>query len=507
MQQEVKVLGMNRLFDKIPEELFSPLSRKYKAVYAFALVSLYHMLELYRTDIKRSDYAAFLRSQGAEMMELFSIESDRLDDKDEEEEVDTDNFVNTEDASSVLTYKISYVIRKLSKCGWFILSKDPKTGIEFIYIPAYAIRFLSLINDLTSDVGSYLPLVHQTYAELKMEDEKEDDYMYRSLLNAKQNADSLEMSVTLLRQQICVFGNRLTHVLDPNVALKQHFDEYREDVADKYYHPMKTFDSLGLYAQPTISILNRWIKNERIVTLLVKEAKAESINRGKSAADLTNEIIKLISSVIDIFSRLSSAFSEIDVANANYTEAVQKKVNYLSSTDKTVKGKIDRIILGLATEIKNNPALNYDEMPLVGKATDSISLFRQGYLDSASMAMPFKRGSVDVDIEPLPMDDDFGPDDSADSFSSLLDNELDRFSDEAISQFIEKWMQGKDEMYNTDIPLNSDDDLVLMILGTLKAVTGLIPFKAEKVSDRVEYSGFYMPQYKFTRIPAKKGVR
>lgn len=498
---------MNRLFDKIPEELFAPLSRKYKAVYAFALVSLYHMLRMYKNDIRRADYALFLRSQGQEIMDLFSVETDRLDDKDEDEEVDPDPLVNTEDASSVLTSKISYIIRKLAKCGWYIISRDPKTGIEHIYIPAYSIKFLSLLNDLTSDTGSYLPLVHQTYAELKMEDEKEDDYMYRSLLNAKQNADSLELSVTLLRQQILVFGNRLTHVLDPNVALQQHFDEYRIDVSEKYYHPMKTFDSLGLYAQPTIQILNRWLKSERIITLLVKEAKTEPSNAGKDVGELTSDIIKLISSIIDVFSRLASSFNEIDQANANYTEAVQKKINYLSATDKTVKGKVDRIILAMATEIKNNPALTYEEMPILSQATGTISLFRQGYIDSGSFTMPFKRGSIDVDMEPLPMDDDFMPDEAAMNFSSMLDSELDRFSDEAISEFIERNMVGRDEMFNTEIPIESDDDLVLMILGTLKAVTGLIPFKAEKISDRVEYANFYMPQYKFTRLKTKKGGR
>ena len=62
---------MNRLFDKIPEELFAPLSRKYKTIYAFALVSLYHMLKLYKTDIKRVDYANLLKSQGSELMALF----------------------------------------------------------------------------------------------------------------------------------------------------------------------------------------------------------------------------------------------------------------------------------------------------------------------------------------------------------------------------------------------------------------------------------------------------
>ena len=201
---------MARLFDRIPGDLFSPLSRKYKAIYAFALVCLYRCLRLYKTDIKRSDYVSLLKGQGQELLDLFSVEMDQLDDKSDEEKVAPDK------GDDDLSAKISYVVRKLSSCGWFILSKNAKTGVEYIYIPAYSIQLLKLINDLTTDVGTYLPLVHQTYAELKMEDEKEDDYMYRSLLNARSNADSIEMSVTLLKQQICVFGNRLTSVLDPN---------------------------------------------------------------------------------------------------------------------------------------------------------------------------------------------------------------------------------------------------------------------------------------------------
>ena len=498
---------MNRLFDKVPEDLFSPLSRKYKTIYAFSLVSLYYMLRVYKTDIRKTDYVQFLRSQGEEILELFSVETDLLDDKGEDEKVDVETVLNPDDSSSVLSVKVNYIVRKLAKCGWDIISKDPKTKVENIYIPAYSIQFLKLLNDLTSDAGSYLPLVHQTYAELKMEDEKEDDYMYRSLLNAKSNADELEMNVTLLRQQILVFGNRLTYVLDPNVALKQHFDEYRVDVSEKYYHPMKTFDSLGLYAQPTIAILKKWLASERIITLLVKEAKTEPANRSKDTAELTTSIIKLISNVIDIFARLASAFNEIDEANADYTEAVQKKVNYLSSTDKTVKGKIDRVILALATEIKSNPALRYEELPTLTKASESLSFFRQGYLDSFSLQMPFKRKTVELEEDPLPMADDIFPDEAVTFMTDVLDNELNRFSDRSIAEFMEKNMDQKDEMLTTDIAVGDTDELVLTILGTLKAMLGLIPFKAEKVADRVEFAGFYMPLYKFTRVKQRRGVR
>lgn len=497
---------LNRLFDKVPEDLFSPLSRKYKAIYAFSLVSLYHLLKLHKTNIKKNDYTMLLKNKGEEIFSLFSVETDRLDDKNDGEKVEVDQFFNSDDSSSVISAKVNYIVRKLAKCGWYIISKDPKTKIEYIYIPAYSIQFLKLLNDLTSDASSYLPLVHQTYAELKMEDEKEDDYMYRSLLNAKTNADELEMNVTLLRQQICVFGNRLTNVLDPNQALKQHFDEYRVDVSEKYYHPMKTFDSLGLYAQPTIAILKRWLNSERIITLIVKEAKTEPINRGKDTSEMTTIVIKLISNIIDIFSRLASSFNDIDQANANYTEAVQKKVNYLSSTDKTIKGKIDRIILALAQEIQANPALKYEELPVLEKASETLSFFRQGYLDAFSLMMPFKRKSNEIDDEPLPLADDFFPDEASDYMTSIFDEQLNRFSDQAIASFMAKAMGEKDEMLTSDIEIHDTDEMVLTILGTLKSMLGLIPYKAEKVADRIDYAGFYMPQYKFTK-EKRKGNR
>jgi hypothetical protein len=495
---------LTRLFEKIPEDLFAPLSRKYKSIYAFALISLYHLLRLYKTDIKKTDYSNLLKSQGEEILSLFNVETDRLDDHDDIEKIDAESTIPLDNTEALLSQKVNYIIRKLSRCGWFIISKNPKNNVEYVYIPAYSIQLLKIMDDLTSDIGSYLPLVHQTYAELKMEDEKEDDYMYRSLLNARQNADSIEMSVVLLRQQICVFGNRLTSVLDPNQALKQHFDEYRVDISDKYYHPMKTFDSLGLYSQPTIKLLSNWLKSERIITLLVREAKTEPLNRTVEEATIAKNVIKTIQEVIDIFSRLTSSFNEIDSANANYTEAVQRKVNYLSSNDKTVKGKIDRIILALANEIKNNPALKYEEMPLLEKASDSISFYRQGYVDSSSLTMPFRRGEIE-EGEPLPLEDEIPFDEQTELMNQVFDNELNRFSDRAITEFIEENMQGKDEITTYDVNIYSTDQLVLMILGILKANLGIIPYVATKLEDRIDYDGYYMPLYKFTR--RNKSVR
>ena len=170
---------MTRLFEKIPEDLFSPLSRKYKSIYAFSLISLYHLLRLYKTDIKKTDYVNLLKSKGEEILSLFNVETDQLDDTDDSEKIALETKIPLDDTEAQLNDKVNYIVRKLAKFGWYIISKNPKNNVEYIFIPAYSIKLLQILDELTSDIGSYLPLVHQTYAELKMEDEKEDDYMYR----------------------------------------------------------------------------------------------------------------------------------------------------------------------------------------------------------------------------------------------------------------------------------------------------------------------------------------
>ena len=257
-----------RLFDRLPDGFFAPLSRKYKAVYAYALVTLYHCLKIYRSSITRSSYMDALRENGQDIMSLFSIDTDKDDDREIEEEVDVKDTLSAD--------KFSYVVRKLSRCGWFQIDKDYKTGVDYIYLPSYSIKMLELLDELTSDVSSYMPLVHQTYSELKLEDEKEDDYMFRSLANAVKNTDELELSVTLLHHSIIVFNHKLTNVFNPNEVLKQHFDDYKFEVGDSIYHPMKTYDSLGLYSRPTVEILNKWLRDGRIVAKLASQARMDS---------------------------------------------------------------------------------------------------------------------------------------------------------------------------------------------------------------------------------------
>lgn len=480
------------LFEKLPENFFSILSRKYKAVYAYSLMTLFETLKVYKTRIRKSDYITALRTHGEDIMSLFDVELDKLDDKPEDEEIsyDADQFS--------LGAKTNYIFRKLVSTGWISVERDVSANTEYLYLPPYSIRTLQLISSFCSDTVLYIPLVHQTYSELSLENEKEDDYMFRSLASARKNADELELNVTLLHHSICVFGHNISSVFDPNEVLRQHFDIFKNEVGDKIYHPMKTYDSLGLYSLPVISILKKWQSDTRIMAKLTSQAKYDPSYMKMKASAVHDEVSRMLGETIDIFSKLSDAFDDIDSANAKYTLAVQKKVNFLSSSDRSIKGKLDAVILAMAKDLDKNFMLNSDpsESAIVKNASDTISIYHQGFVNPDCLTLPFTRKTRE-EGELLPIEDPFSGDD--DLLNSFLEEEVNKFSQEAIENFMLKAFGDSQIIYSKDIKIDSNDNLVLLILATIRAEFGDMFYQIEKVEDQISNGLFFMPNYRFTR--------
>lgn len=479
-----------KLFDRLPDGFFSPLSRKYKSVYAYALITLYHCLKIYRSRILKSDYMTMLRSNGQDIMALFNVAADQKDDGADGPAPDTVSDLSNVD-------KFAYVARKLMAYGWFETKKDFRSGNEYVFLPSYSIRMLELLDSLTNDLTNYMPLVHQTFSELSLEDQKEDEYMYRSLANAARNADELELSVTLLHHSIVVYNNKLTNVFSPNEALHQHFDEFKKTVGDSIYHPMKTYDSLGLYSQPVIAIMNRWLRDERILAKLSNQARLDVTGEGKSPSAAMDLVIASCNRVIDVFQRLSRNFDDIDRANAEYTEAVQRKVNYLSGSDKSMKGKLDRICSSLARELNSHPNANETNSEVFRQAMDSVEFLSVSILDSDSMLLPFQRRKrMEEDPMNLPMDDF---DDMALRMDDFREKQVSSITEETILAFMKRAFGNKKQIKSTDVEIDSIDDLVLLVLALTRAEWNTYFFTMEKLKDDVVAHGYRMPEYLLTR--------
>lgn len=479
-----------KLFDKVPENFFSPLARKSKGVYALALSVLYDLVNQYRSDLKKSDYVNSLKNNADELFDLFNPKLDSVEGGSDISLSDGDDYEN-------LSTKVNYIIRELQRCGWFFVEREGKNNIEKIIIPLYTFPMLQFIHDMTSTTTTYQPLVHATYSELKIEDEKEDDQMFQTLLNAEQNVNKLSMSVVKIKHAIKSFVAQLNDVTDPNTALKQHFDAFKVEIGDPIYHPMKTYDSFGLYTQPIINILNKWKRDERIMDKLVGQARYNPDYETMEKPEIRNYIDHLIQSLIDSFNGFVQDFATIDVDNANYTEAVQKKVNFLSSSDRTIKGKIDAIIVRIASAISQSSSDDLDQLRMIDDITDTIEIHSNVIFDPYSLNMPHERKVFeDTGLSPL---DEYADELDGSDMIEFMQKEVSQFSDDAIKRFYLKNFQNKKEVETTDFEYDDITELVLYINGIIKAQFGNYYFDIEKVEDQILYKGFLMPKYRFIR--------
>lgn len=174
------------LFTKIPDNFFSILSSRNKNIYGIALVTLYDCLSMYHNKIRKTDFLTLLKSRGENEINLFQIEPEDFD----------DTTLLTE---PTLGAKANLIVRRLVDTGWILLDTDIKTGCEYILLPSYSISMLKIIYEFVSDnENKYVSYVHSTFADLQYEDETQDEFMYRSLVNAVNKTRDLELEVSKL---------------------------------------------------------------------------------------------------------------------------------------------------------------------------------------------------------------------------------------------------------------------------------------------------------------------
>ena len=439
-------------FNKIPDNFFSILSSNNKNVYGIALVTLFDCLTLYRNRIRKSDYLDLLKSRGENEINLFKIDADEF--------LDTSLLVEP-----TLAGKANLIVRRLVDTGWIMIDTDLKTGCEYILLPSYSFSMLKIIYEFVSDNQSkYISYVHSTFADLQYEDEIQDEFMYRSLVNAVNNTKELELEVSKLNHSIKVFHKQLSNIFSPNEVLEQHFDVAREDVVDPIYHPLKTNDSIVLYNGPINFILKRWLRTQTVRDKLVHQALIYNKNIN-SKEEAINDIIKKINYISDTYAHLAGDMEEIDKAQSEYTLATTEKVIYLNNSDKTIKGKLETIFLALAKVI-NGEDDGYMYKDVIKDINNSITLYQQGYIDEYSLQRPYRRNPK-YDGEPM-MIDDFDHEVNEGLMKSPLDI-MDQYSDEKILDFMDRAFKDQKEIDVNDIDVKDVEDFIMVILGSVKA--------------------------------------
>lgn len=470
-----------RLFNLVPGNFFSVLASPNREIYVDALLVLYESLESDEMSIKKSDYLRALREKATNQIMAYIVEED-LDEDDEDEYLES---------KQTLATKTAYIVRRLEETGWFEVEIDSRSLEEYIALPTYSIAFMELLYKLTSDEeAKYVSLVHATYSELRLEDDEPDEFMYATLLRAYENTKKLRTELVTLGHSIRIYQNRLGRVFSTNNILRDYFDNYKEYVSDRYYHPLKTFDSVAKFKRPIISILQRWLYDRETRETLIKQAKVW--NRRLDNEEAERDLIEKINYICDMYETLSNMIDEIDMRHQDYTKAMSSKILYLNNTDKTIKGHLDTIFKAYAEQVVNEDNLG----PILTNMQKAVNLTKQGYIGSDSLMYPIVRKYREVG-EPLPIVD--YDDVSTMLMEGFLDETRNIFTDARVYDFMETAFGDSSILKAEEIPLVDFDAFILLILASLKNNDETSFYTVEDHEDYVVNGKYRIPNFTFKR--------
>jgi hypothetical protein len=455
-----------KLFERIPDKFFSILTSSKKELYVEALFVL---RQAFKTElvIRRIDLVAMM----IEALEMSIIQSDF---SEEAGELDVG-----EKAETTVSGKAYLIIRKLKETGWLEVEYEVNSFEENITVPDYSISVINLLYDMTTEqTKEYNSYVFATYAALRNTEEN-PDYLYQALQSAYQNTVRLVDELKLLYNNIKRYYQRITAELGVNELLAEHFDRYKEQIIDTIYYPLKTIDSVPRFKHSILLRLNEWVLQEEVVLALISQGKQRRIYFTDEEA--REDILEKINYIANTFENIEGMISDIDKKHVEYTNASIDRIRYMMNADRSVKGKLVEVLK------------HSEKAEVFDRLQEGLVTYQHGFMDEGSLYDRVKR-TIKTEGKPVAIED---IDEDNDLIESFLGGVRKQYSTQKIDEFVERYFAGNDVFRTEDLTMESQDEFILLILGTIRGSQKSAAFYVEFLEGTVEKGGYRLPKLIF----------
>lgn len=454
------------LFDKIPENFFSILASKNKNIYLSALLVLGEAFKQ-EMSIKKENLLARLIS---------SLE----------EEFNNEDFTEDEEVSELKDNNVSskayFLLRKLKWAGWIEIEMQRDSFEEYIILPDYSIKFInlffSIIEERQTEYNSY---VFATYSSLKFATMEKKE-IYTAINTAYNNTLQLVNELKSLYNSLGRFHKRMINKDNINEIVKEHFLEYKQ-YSDEVIFPRFTRDSVPRYKLPIKDMLNNILSdNELLGDTIALEVRN---GRYKSKEEAEDDILYKIRTIIEIYENIDFTMGQIEQKNTDYVRASVHRIQYLLTSDKELKGKLVKIL--------NNS--KRDEV--IEKMEDEIKLLKQEYINPNSI---YIRNTNDKRKQGKPLSLKQEKEIDMKAFYEFAKSLENVYSNAKINEFMENNFQDRPFITSAEINLNTTEDLILLILATIKAdKSGKSFYYIQDTNETIVNNGYKIPNMKFIR--------
>lgn len=462
-----------KLYQRIPENLFSILASSHKQLYADALFVVRSAFKTELT-IKKSALIAMLMDS-LENEIIGTVFDEELAEYPEESEV------------TGLSGKAHLLLRRLIGTGWVETEYAADSFEETITVPDYAIKLINLLYELTTDeVKEYNSYVFATYSALKNAKEDHPEYLYQALSTAYKNTVDLLDELKTLFNNIKKYHQRISDEAEVNELLREHFDDYKTTVIDRVYHPLKTMDSVPRFKHAILAMLRDYGDCPQIVDKIIRQGRERGIYETEQSG--REDILFKANFITDTYEVLGEVLDDIDRKHAAYTRASIDKMRYLLNADRSVKGKLVELLKRSA------------DAAVVRRMADAVELFEQNYMDGDSLYSKVNRRQKSagqaLSIAAQSVDET--------AVRGFFDDVKKQYGNRRIDQFIAQLFGDADTFTSDAITLAATEDFLLLFLGAIRAGGSGVSYWAQLEDAYIENGGYRIPVMRFYKIKRKE---
>ncbi len=464
-----------KLFEVIPNELFSVLASPNRVLYSDALDVLY---DAYRASLKLPEEVLYIKLRSSLEQQLA-------------EACFEDEDINEEEMQDI-SGRARFLIRKLCSKGWFEKERGDNFE-EYITVPGYSSRILELFHQMRDDrpMRGY-SLVFGTYSTLKVADENGTIYdKMAAVYSAYDNTQELIKLLQMVYHNVKHFFQMQVDMQEVNDVLEAHFDNFGQKVVEAYIRPLKIKDSVPKYKVPIQKVLEKWLDDDQLILDMSNAALQDK--RERTIEKCRDDLLGKMFSVKEQYDNLEQEYlDEIDKQVRRYTRATTQKIENLTNRDHNIQGDLNYLLEALS---RNRRASG-----LVEQIQPVFQLYEQTYLSQKSLwyrKRPGKRTPTDpVVVEEIEVNQA-----EIEEAEKLIRSEYGR---SAVESYVESLLGDRQSCYSKDLHLENDKAYIMSLLGVLVSNDPHVTYRVQELGGEYREKNYSIPQLQIIRKGAKK---
>ena len=463
-----------KLFEAVPNELFSVLASPNRSLYADALDVLY---ESYQENLKIPEDTLYSMLRG-------KLEQQLAEATFEGEDIDEEEL---RDVSG----RARFLIRKLNSKGWLEKQRGEDFN-EYITVPGYSSRLLELFHQLRDDspMRGY-SYVFGTYSTLKVASEGTSVYdKMAAVYSAYDNTQSLIKLLQMVYHNVKHFFQLQINMQQVNTVLASHFDDFGQKVVEAYIRPLKIKDSVPKYRVPIQKILTGWLEDDALLTAMSNAALQD--RRGSDLNACRSDLLRKIFWVKERYDNIEHEFlDEIDQQVRRYTRATTQKIENLTNRDHNVRGNLNYLLTALSR--------NRRASELVEQIQPAFQLYEQSFLSEKSVWYRKRPGRRTKAAPVLIQEGEIDPE-MARQAQLLLHSEYGRSE---IAAYVEQWLGEAEVCYSEDLNLEDDKAYIMSLLAVLTGGDRSSTYTVRELEGVYSENGYAIPRLQIKRREEK----